>query len=239
METSLNNFAPRVGAVYRFNDKTVFRDRLRPDLQRDSRGRARCAATTTIPSRSLATLPQRRISSRPTTRSQQGIPRIVGPDLSSGRVPLDRCGRRIHAGDRQHRSRRRAHLERRRRAASAVRHRGGRGVRRREGRRRIRRLGHQRPADAWRRRREPSVRIDMGRLIAHRLLGTAAGHAIRLAAGCAQQAVYARAAVQGRLHVEQGDERVRLRRQVDPELQHAERAVAQLGAGGVRPQAQL
>ena len=25
METSLNNFAPRVGAVYRFNDKTVFR----------------------------------------------------------------------------------------------------------------------------------------------------------------------------------------------------------------------
>ena len=47
MEAGLNNFAPRVGGVYRINDNDGLPHRLRPDLQRAGRGRAPCAATTT------------------------------------------------------------------------------------------------------------------------------------------------------------------------------------------------
>jgi hypothetical protein len=56
---------------------------------------------------------------------------------------------------------------------------------------------------------------------------------------CAQQAVHARAAVQGRIHPEQVYERERQRRAFDADLEHAERAGAQLGAGRVRSPAQL
>ena len=89
METSLNNFAPRAGAVYRFNDKTVFRTGYGLTYNAQPWARAvrgdndypvTIASTFVNPDQFgyYGTL-------------QQGIPLIVGPDVSSGRVPLDRA----------------------------------------------------------------------------------------------------------------------------------------------------
>ena len=89
MSAGLNNFAPRVGGVYRFNDKTVFRSGY--GLTYNAQAWAR---------------PMRGHNDYPITISssfinadtfgwygtlQQGIPLIVGPDASSGRVPLARA----------------------------------------------------------------------------------------------------------------------------------------------------
>ena len=38
MSMSKDNFAPRLGAIYRLNEKTVLRTRLRHHLQRDAVG---------------------------------------------------------------------------------------------------------------------------------------------------------------------------------------------------------
>ena len=86
LSAGLNNFAPRVGGVFRFNDKTVFRSGY--GLTYNAQAWAR---------------PMRGHNDYPVTISssfinadtfgwfgtlQQGIPLIVGPDISSGRVPL-------------------------------------------------------------------------------------------------------------------------------------------------------
>ncbi len=120
-------------------------------------------------------------------------------------------GRRVHAGDRQRRSRLHPDVERRVRAAPAVRHVGGRRLRRGQGDRRIRRARHQRTqtlggGDASRpfASQRPPHR--------HQLVGAASEDELQLAAGRAQQALHARAAVQGRLHAQQVDERERQRR---------------------------
>jgi hypothetical protein len=91
MKMGLNNFAPRVGGVYRIDDKTVFRTGY--GLTYNAQGWARAVRgdndyPVTIASSFI----------NPNDRSgfgyfgtlAQGIPKIVGPDLSSGRVPLDR-----------------------------------------------------------------------------------------------------------------------------------------------------
>ncbi len=87
METSLNNFAPRLGGVYRINDLTVFRSGygLTYNAQpwaRPMRGHNDYPVT-------IASTFQNAEAFAPYASLQQGIPMILGPDLSSGRVPLD------------------------------------------------------------------------------------------------------------------------------------------------------
>jgi hypothetical protein len=87
METSLNNFAPRLGGVYRINDSTVFRSGygLTYNAQpwaRPMRGHNDYPVT-------IASTFQNAEVFAPSATLQQGIPKILGPDLSSGRVPLD------------------------------------------------------------------------------------------------------------------------------------------------------
>jgi hypothetical protein len=88
MEASLNNFAPRVGAVYRFNDKTVFRTGYGLTYNAQPWARA-VRGDNDYPVTIAATfLNPDQFAYYGTL--QQGIPPIVGPDVSSGRVPLDR-----------------------------------------------------------------------------------------------------------------------------------------------------
>ena len=165
-----NNFAPRVGGVYRFNDKTVFRTGYGLTYNAQPWARA-VRGDNDYPVTIASTFVNAEQFAYYGTL-QQGIPH----DCRTRREQRPRAagsrGRRVHARDRQHRSRLRPHLERRGRTASGVRHRGGRRVRRRQGRRRIRRARHQRSADARRRRREPAVRVARTPR-RHQFLGTA------------------------------------------------------------------
>ena len=74
--------------------------------------------------------------------------------------------------------------------------------------------------------------FSLGRTISAQLVGRPAED--RCTSRCRsshEQAVHARAAVQGRLHAQQVDERERRRRPRDAQLEHAERAGPQLRAG--------
>jgi len=87
MEATLNDFAPRLGGVYRLNDETVFRGGygLTYNAQpwaRPMRGHNDYPVT-------IASTFLNAEAFAPYATLQQGIPTIVGPDLSSGRVPLD------------------------------------------------------------------------------------------------------------------------------------------------------
>ncbi len=88
LSTGLDNFAPRLGGVYRLNEKTVLRSGYGITYNAQAWARAvrgdndypitiasEFFPTPTFDYRTLA----------------QGIPLIVGPDQSSGRVPLDRA----------------------------------------------------------------------------------------------------------------------------------------------------
>lgn len=88
MKASFDNFAPRVGGIYRLNDKTVLRTGY--GLTYNATPWARAVRgdndyPVTIASSFFAADQFASISTL-----AQGIPRIVGPDQSSGRVPLDR-----------------------------------------------------------------------------------------------------------------------------------------------------
>jgi hypothetical protein len=89
MKAGLNNFAPRLGGVYRINDQTVFRSGYGLTYNAQAWARAvrgdndypvTIASTFINPDQFgyYGTL-------------QQGIPQMAGPDQSSGRVPLDRA----------------------------------------------------------------------------------------------------------------------------------------------------
>jgi hypothetical protein len=88
MKASLGNFAPRVGGVYRINDKTVLRSGYGLTFNAVPWARAVRGDNdypVTIAS-SFFNAEQFQYNST----LEQGIPRIVGPDQSTGRVPLDR-----------------------------------------------------------------------------------------------------------------------------------------------------
>jgi hypothetical protein len=89
METSWNNFAPRVGAVYRFNDKTVFRTGY--GLTYNAQPWARAVRGDNDYPITIASTFVNADQFAYYNTLQQGIPLIVGPDVSSGRVPLDRA----------------------------------------------------------------------------------------------------------------------------------------------------
>jgi len=89
MKMGLNNLAPRVGAIYRVNDLTVLRTGY--GITYNAQGWARAVRgdndyPVTIASQYLNNEPFAYYAP-----IDQGIPRIVGPDQSSGRVPLDRA----------------------------------------------------------------------------------------------------------------------------------------------------
>ena len=123
MKPSLDNFAPRLGGDLSPERQDGAADRLRHHLQRDALG-ARAARRQRLPGHDRVELPRTPTSSRFYSTLAQGIPLIVAARTrAAGRVPLDRSGRRIHAGNRQRRPRLRPDLERRVRAPPAVRHR--------------------------------------------------------------------------------------------------------------------
>ena len=87
MSASLDNFAPRVGAIYRFDDKTVFRAGYGLTFNATPWARAVRGDNDypiTIASSFFNALPF-----APNSTLAQGIPLIVPPDQSTGRVPLD------------------------------------------------------------------------------------------------------------------------------------------------------
>jgi len=88
MSAGLNNFAPRVGGTYRFNDSTVFRSGY--GITYNAQAWARAVRGDNDYPITIASTFQNAESFAPYATLQQGIPKIVGPDLSSGRVPLDR-----------------------------------------------------------------------------------------------------------------------------------------------------
>jgi hypothetical protein len=89
LEASLNNFAPRLGAIFRLNEQTVFRTGY--GLTYNAQPWARpMRGDNDYP----VTISSRFINAnqfQPVTTLSKGIPIIVPPDVSSGTVPLDRA----------------------------------------------------------------------------------------------------------------------------------------------------
>ena len=89
MKASFDNFAPRVGGIYRLNDKTVLRTGYGLTYNATPWARA-VRGDNDYPVTIASTFLNAEQFAYYGTL-QQGIPRIVGPDQSSGRVPLDRA----------------------------------------------------------------------------------------------------------------------------------------------------
>ena len=223
MSAGLDNFAPRVGGVFRLNEKTVFRSGYGVTYNAQAWARAvrgdndypvTIASTFVNPDQFAwyGTL-------------QQGIPFMTGPDLSSGRVPLDRAAAEytpeIDNIDRGYIHTWNVAFERRLPFDTSVdvAYVGAKGVGGYAG------LDVNAPqtlggGDNSR----PYARFN--RFIADQLVGGTAAYQVPVAAGRTEQAFHQGVHVQGRLHAEQGDERNRRRRQGHPELEYAERALA-------------
>jgi hypothetical protein len=89
LKAGLDNFAPRAGLVYRINEKTVFRTGYGLTYNNQSWGRPMRGDTDYPVTVNVSYV-------NPETygwysRLSQGIARTVAPDISSGRVPLDRA----------------------------------------------------------------------------------------------------------------------------------------------------
>ena len=87
MEASLNNFAPRLGAVYRLNDKTVLRSGY--GITYNAQPWARALRGDNDYPVTVASTYQNPEQFAWYARLAQGIPQLVGPDASSGTVRLD------------------------------------------------------------------------------------------------------------------------------------------------------
>jgi hypothetical protein len=91
MSMGLNNFAPRLGGVYRFNEKTVFRTGYGITFNAQPWARAvRGDNDYPITIASQFINPNDRSGFGYYGTFEQGIPILLGPDQSSGRVRLDR-----------------------------------------------------------------------------------------------------------------------------------------------------
>ena len=89
MSAGLDNFAPRVGGVFRLNEKTVFRSGY--GVTYNAQAWARAVRGDNDYPVTIAGTFQNAEQFLPYATLQQGIPFMTGPDLSSGRVPLDRA----------------------------------------------------------------------------------------------------------------------------------------------------
>ena len=235
MKAGLDNFAPRLGAAYRINDLTVVRTGY--GITYNAQAWARAVRGDNDYPVTVASTFLNAEAYQPYATLDQGIPKLLGPDLSSGRVPLDRAAAvytpEIDNIDRGYIHTWNAAFQRLLPFTTDRR----RGLCRRQGRRRLCGAGHQRAHEAGRRRCEPAVRV-AGTPRRDQFMGTAAEDGLQLAAGRVQQAVHARVHAEGRLHARQSHERKRQRRPRHAPVQHAERAWSQLGAGRIRPAAQ-
>jgi hypothetical protein len=88
MKAGLGNFAPRVGGIYRLNDKTVLRTGY--GLTYNATPWARAVRGDNDYPVTIASSFFNANQFAYNSTLADGIPRIVGPDQSSGRVPLDR-----------------------------------------------------------------------------------------------------------------------------------------------------
>ena len=89
LTASLNNFAPRFGAIYRINEKTIFRTGY--GLTYNAQPWARAVRGDNDYPVTIASTFLNAEQFAPYATLAQGIPRIVAPNLSSGRIPLDRA----------------------------------------------------------------------------------------------------------------------------------------------------
>jgi Carboxypeptidase regulatory-like domain/TonB dependent receptor-like, beta-barrel len=89
MKAGLDNFAPRVGAAYRINEDTVVRTGY--GITYNAQAWARAVRGDNDYPVTIASTFLNAESYAAYAPLEAGIPRIVGPDLSSGRVPLDRA----------------------------------------------------------------------------------------------------------------------------------------------------
>jgi hypothetical protein len=87
MEAGLNNFAPRLGGIYRLNDKTVFRSGY--GITYNAQPWARALRGDNDYPVTVASTYQNADQFAYYAPLAQGIPLLVGPDASSGRVRLD------------------------------------------------------------------------------------------------------------------------------------------------------
>ena len=237
MSAGLDNFAPRVGGVFRLNEKTVFRSGY--GITYNAQAWARAVRGDNDYPVTIAGTFQNAEQFLPYGTLQQGIPFMAGPDLSSGRVPLDRSAAEytpeIDNIDRGYIHTWNVAFERRLPydVSVDVAYVGAKGVGGYAG------LDINAPTtlgggDASR----PYSRD--GPHPADLVVGRPAAHQVPVAAGRAEQALHQGVHVQGRLHAEQGDELRHGRgRPRHPDVEHAERAGAQLVARGLRPPAQL
>ena len=90
MSAGLDNFAPRLGGVFRLNDKTVFRSGYGITYNAQAWARA-VRGDNDYPVTIAANVPERRAVRARTARCSRAFRSCAGPDLSSGRVPLDRA----------------------------------------------------------------------------------------------------------------------------------------------------
>jgi hypothetical protein len=89
MKASFDNFAPRLGAIYRINDNTVLRSGY--GLTYNATPWARAVRGDNDYPVTIASSYINAQQFAPYGTLAQGIPSIKGPDQSSGRVPLDRA----------------------------------------------------------------------------------------------------------------------------------------------------
>jgi len=89
MKMGLDNFAPRVGGAYRMNDNNVFRAGY--GITYNAQAWARAVRGDNDYPVTIATTYINAESFQPYATLQQGIPSLLGPNVSSGRVPLDRA----------------------------------------------------------------------------------------------------------------------------------------------------
>jgi hypothetical protein len=168
MSMSWNNFAPRAGIVYRLNEKTVARGGYGLTYNAQPWARA-VRGDNDYPVTIASTFVNR--SSSPPTHLAQGIPLMLGPDQSSGRVPLDRSAAvytpEIGNVDRGYVQTWNLTLERR----LPARHLGGRWLRRRQGQGRLRGLDINAPTALG--GGEPAVRTPTSAAHRDQLLGPA------------------------------------------------------------------
>jgi hypothetical protein len=89
LKPGLDNFAPRVGAIYRINEKTVARAGY--GVTFNAMGWARPMRGDNDYPVTISSLFQNVNQFQPFGTLAQGIPTIVPPDVSSGSIPLDRA----------------------------------------------------------------------------------------------------------------------------------------------------
>ena len=158
IKVSKTLFAPRVGAVYRLNDDTVFRTGY---------GITYNPLPFSRPLRGFypLTLAADYFAPNPygwSTTLDQGIPDVAGPDLSSGKIPLPN-EYLMRTSERRRLPQPHPVVERGARAPAAVRHLGRRGLRRHREERRLCRHRRQRVRRPGRRRRSQPFYSTFGR----------------------------------------------------------------------------